>query len=83
MAHAETTYKVIEYVIDPNQTFVGKVPDGKTVKTFTGKDAMRKANEHRDKLNEKESAKSLNGKSGSIKGYFVKGDVVPSKEIHG
>lgn len=81
MAHAETTYKVIKYVIDPKQSFVGKVPDGKTVKTFVGKDAMKKATAHADKLNEKQADKS--GQT-EIIGYYVKGDlVVESKGIHG
>lgn len=88
MAHAVSTYKVIEYIIDPNQSFVGKVPEGKVVKTFTGKDAMQKAYDHSGKLNDKETEKALKNSNkeskGEIKGYYVKGDIaVAGKGIYG
>ena len=65
--------QVIEYVISANGC-VGEVPKGKAVKTYTGKNALIKAQAMRDKLNDKEAAKEpIEGEP--MIGYYVKGEV--------
>jgi hypothetical protein len=73
-------FKVVEYVVDPSHKGVGRVPEGKVIKEFSGRDAMAKANALRDKLNERVLKKA--NIEEQIKSYFVKGDLaIPSVRV--
>lgn len=75
----QSVFKVVEYVVDPTHKGVGRVPEGKVIKEYSGRNASEKANAMRDKLNEKAAKMPIEG---VIKSYFVKGDLaVPTVRL--
>lgn len=74
-----SVFKVVEYVVDPTHRGVGRVPEGKVIKEYSGKNAAAKANNLRDKMNERAGKMPIDG---VIKSYFVKGDLaVPTVRL--
>lgn len=72
-------FKVVEYVVDPSHKGVGRVPEGKVIKEYSGRNAAEKANALRDKMNERAGKMPIDG---VIKSYFVKGDLtVPTVRL--
>ena len=80
--HNETVVRVYEYKLDMSKPFNGETPAGKVIKEFTGRTAVVKAGEYRDKLNEKETSRMLKGGDTSeIKGYYVKGNLAVESRV--